>query len=449
MGLILRLGGVYETRGDSILAATSTTATPSGIKTLALTGHPPSTPPLFEARFCNPKFLGMLSSDLLEKFLEHKIPEWGLDQQKKMTTLCSCFVELMENPELGAIDRELIRQYEAKLKRMPANRHLAARRHGTNNATKLLGLADKNDEQRVSAQTVESYLIKLSELFRWAVTEDYFSKNPAENIYQKARGAKKRAQDGRNQFNQQDLNTIFSADWFQHGGAKRNKSGGLSSFRPYYYWLPLIGLHCGARLNEISQLYLDDITEYETGKFYIFVNDTTPDSSYAKNPIKAHDKSIKNPNSKRVIPIHSMLIQLGLADYIHALKTNGEERLFPELIYDETKGYGKAAGRWFNEHFLGKQLNFERDGMKAYHSFRHTFITSSINKAIPEYIISSIAGHERGDTTSFNCYGKDDAERLHPYIENLDFELPTIKPFKIAEGIVTIKQALHRRRPRS
>lgn len=435
----------------ALLAATvAPTNTPfSSTKALALTGHLPTTPTVFEARFCNPKFSGMLSSVLVEKFFEHKIPEWGRSQQNKMTTLCICFVELMDDPELGTIDRELIRQYEAKLKRMPADRHLVARRLGTNDATKLLDFADKNDGPRVSAQTVESYLSKLSELLRWAVTEDYFSKNPAENISQKTRGAKKRAQDGRDQFDQKDLHKIFSAEWFQTGGAKRNKTGGLSSFRPYYYWLPLLGLHCGARLNEISQLYLDDIIEYETGKFYIFVNDVTPDSVDAKNPTKAHDKQIKNPNSKRVIPIHSMLIKLGLGEYIKALKTNGEERLFPELIHDEIKGYGKAAGRWFNEHFLGKKLDFERDGMKAYHSFRHTFITSLINKATPEYIISGIVGHERGETTSLKRYGKDDVERLHPYIESLDFELPTIHPFKIAEGIVAIKQALRRRRPRS
>lgn len=421
----------------------------SSIKTTALTALSPSTPPLFEARFCNPRFSEMLTSDLLKKFFEHKFPIWGLDQKNKMTSICSCFIELMENPKLGNIDRELIRKYEEKLKRMPANRDRVGKRLGINNAIKLLDLTGKNDERRLSTKTIESYLSKLSALFRWAVTEDYFTKNPAENIFQRARGAKMRAQDGRDQFNQADLNKIFSAEWFQLGGAKRNKTGGLGSFRPYYYWLPLLGLHCGARLNEISQLYLDDIIEYEVGKFYIFVNDATSESAGAKNPIKAHDKSIKNPNSKRVVPIHSTLIKLGLADYIKTLKAKGEERLFPELKHDEVKGYGKAAGRWFNEHFLGKQLRFERDGMKAFHSFRHTFITSLIDKAAPEHIISAIVGHERGETTSFKRYGKDDAERLCPYIESLDFKLPTIHPFKIAEGVMAIKQALHRRRLRS
>lgn len=432
----------------ALTSAPTAPPTPSSMTSVALTGHASSASVRSEARFCNPKFYNMQSSSLLNKFFEFN-SHWGLDQQKKMETLCGCFVELMADPELGAIDRDLIRRYEAKLRRMPSNRYQAARRHGTNDATKLLELAEKNSEQRLSAQTVESYLSKLSEVFRWAVKEDYLNKNPAENISQRARGATKRAQDGRDQFDQNDLNAIFSAEWFQHGGAKRNKAGGLNSFRPHYYWLPLLGLHCGARLNELSQLHLGDIIEYEPGKFYIFINDATPDSAENKQPIKSDNKSIKNRNSKRVIPIHSKLIDLGLIDYINALRINGHEILFPELTHDKVKGYGKAAGKWFNEHFLGTQLKIKRDGRKTYHSFRHTLITSLIDNSTPEYIINSIAGHERGETISLNRYGKDDAKRLSPYIESLDFKLPTIQPFKIAEGITAIKQALRRKIPRS
>lgn len=439
----IRAPWVKAAVGKAVLLAGSSSTTAPALGATSTTSAP------LESRFCNPKFSEMLSSHLLQKFFEHKTFDWGPDQKSKMTTFCSSFIELMEDPKLGMIDRELVRHYETILKRMPAHRDLAIRRHGTNNATKLLELADKHSEERLSAKTVQSYLRALSQLFRWAVTEDYFSKNPAENISQKTPNAKTRPQDARDPFDQNDLNQIFSAAWFQLGGAKRNKAGGLTSFRPYYYWLPLIGLHCGARLNEISQLYLNDIVEYEPGKFYIFVSDSTPETVNTKNPTKAHDKSIKNSNSKRVVPIHPLLIELGLIDYVQALKLNGEERLFPELIYDEVKGYGKAAGRWFNEHFLGKQLNFERDGMKAFHSFRHTFITSLINKATPEYIISGIAGHERGKTTSLKRYGKDDAARLQPHIDILDFELPAIHPFKIAEGVIAIKQALRRRRSRS
>jgi len=380
----------------------------------------------------------------MEKFFEHK-SNWGLDQRKKMETCCGCFVELMDDPRLGTIDRDLIRRYVEKLRLMPSNRYQAARRHGTNDAAKLLELAEKYNEERLSEKTVESYLTMLAQAFRWAVAEDYLNKNPAEHISQKSRGVAVRAQDSRDVFDQHELNAIFSAEWFQYGGAKINKAGELTSFKPFYYWLPLLALYCGARLNELSQLYLSDIVEYEPGKIFIFIDEATPDSTNTKNPIKADDKSVKNRNSKRVIPIHSKLIKLGLLDYKNALHSNGHDRLFPELKHDRIKGYGKAAGKWFNEYFLGTQLKFKRDGTKTFHSFRHTCITELIDNSAPENIISSIAGHERGSSMSLKRYGKDRATRLTPYIESLDFKLPTIQPFKVTEGIVAIKQALRRR----
>jgi integrase len=403
--------------------------------------------PELEARFCNPKFSRMLSSTLLAKFFDHKTSGWKPGQHERVATICGAFINLMGDPMLGAIDRDLVRKYEAKLRIMPSNRYQAAQRHGTNDADELIRLADQHCEKRMSSQSVESYIDRLSELFNWARTEDYLSKNPAEKIIRKVQGLQTRAQDARDKFDQNDLDTIFSAEWFQLGGAKRNKAGRLSEFRPHYYWLPLLGLYTGARLNEICQLYLEEIVEYEPGKLYIFINQEEPGTEGSKPPTKCFDKSIKNTTSKRCVPIHSELITLGLIEYIHALKVNGYNKLFPELRFDRVKGYSRAASSWFNEHFLGKKLKFERNGMKTFHSFRHSCITSLIDKAIPENIISEIAGHERGETTSLNRYGKDAAARLHPHLEKLDFKLPTIQPFKTADGLVAIKHALRRRKP--
>lgn len=428
------------------LAPTSKGLAPSiSIKGSAVTEPSPEIPSILEARFCNPKFSSMPSSTLLGKFLDFKKPAWGLGQQKKMATTCGAFIDLMNDPIIGSIDRELMREYDAKLRKMPANRYDAARRHGTNNAAELLALAEKHGEQRLSPRSVEDYLSKLSEFYRWAVTEDYFNKNPADKIFQKVRGTKKRAQDDRQQFNTEDLNTIFSAEWFREGGGRRNKHLRFSDFRPYYYWLPLLGLYTGARLNELSQLYLSDIIEYDIERFYISINEDDTNETSSDEPAKGSDKSIKNGNSKRDIPLHSKLIELGLPKYIEALKASGNERLFPELRFDKVKGYGKAAGRWFNERFLGIQLSFERDGKKTFHSFRHTFITSLKNKGIPENIINEFSGHQRGETMSLNRYSKDTASRLYPYLEALDFELPPIQKFKIPDGLDSIKHALRRR----
>ena len=97
----------------ALLAATSAPT--------ALTSAPTPTPAL-PCECCRPDRAKQLVSSLMEQFLTKKQPNWKLDQQKKMATQCGAFVELMSDPPLGALDRQLIWDYEARLRRMPADR---------------------------------------------------------------------------------------------------------------------------------------------------------------------------------------------------------------------------------------------------------------------------------------------------------------------------------------
>ncbi|MDU7187743.1 MAG: SDR family NAD(P)-dependent oxidoreductase, partial [Klebsiella sp.] len=51
------------------------------------------------------------------------------------------------------------------------------------------------------------------------------------------------------------------------------------------------------------------------------------------------DKSLKTVNAIRQVPIHPRLIELGLLEYVDALKVAGYDRLFPELKHNKIKGY--------------------------------------------------------------------------------------------------------------
>ncbi|WP_200867570.1 DUF6538 domain-containing protein, partial [Pseudomonas syringae] len=66
-------------------------------------------PLVFEARFCNPKYSEMRSSNLLEKFFEYKAPQWKPGHHERVATICGSFIDLMGDPLLGVIDRDLIR----------------------------------------------------------------------------------------------------------------------------------------------------------------------------------------------------------------------------------------------------------------------------------------------------------------------------------------------------
>ena len=91
------------------------------------------------------------------------------------------------------------------------------------------------------------------------------------------------------------------------------------------------------------------------------------------------DKRLKNAPSKRIIPLHPVLVNdLNFPGYVQSLKQRGEVRIFPELRKISHQ-YSHAASRWFNERYK-KQIGLStEDGQKkTYHSFRHTLHRSSI-----------------------------------------------------------------------
>lgn len=203
-----------------------------------------------------------------------------------------------------------------------------------------------------------------------------------------------------------------------------------------------MGLYTGARLNELCQLYISDVKVTESGVHYVDFNLDGED----KIDLDGSDKSLKNPSSIRIVALHPHLVELGLPDYVKALSDAGYTRLFPELKRDVVKGYGKPAGSWFNGRFLGKQLGMPRDGMRTFHSFRHTFITALNELEVPPDIQSQLAGHSRGDSITAARYRKDaEAERLLSYVAQLDFELPPIRPFSLSDSLDAVKDALRRK----
>ena len=44
---------------------------------------------------------------------------------------------------------------------------------------------------------------------------------------------------------------------------RKLKSESIDKNKPAYYWVPLLGQYTGARLNELCQLYVNDIKEID------------------------------------------------------------------------------------------------------------------------------------------------------------------------------------------
>lgn len=161
----------------------------------------------------------------------------------------------------------------------------------------------------------------------------------------------------------EQINLIFKSDWYTKKyflkGKATNKDSGAR------YWIPLIMLTHGLRVREACQITLSDFIEINGISCFKITNEDSLSNSDTKL------KSAKNKNTKRTIPIHPKLIELGFDKYVKKQKEKKSHFIFPSSLPDE-KSKSPIIGRAFTQafpRFLKNSLGFEK-GI-ANHSFRH------------------------------------------------------------------------------
>ncbi len=231
----------------------------------------------------------------------------------------------------------------------------------------------------------------MSSVFDWAKRHCYVEFNYLEGMTLKKKQA---AREERYAFEQEDLDKLFAPQKaYQH---------------PYYRWLPLMALHTGARIEELCSLYIEDIYQKE-GIWVIDINDN-------------HDKKVKTLSSRRVVPVHSKLLELGFINFINSIN---HERVFPELKKSRD-GYSQAASKWFGRYRKRVGVTGKK---KVFHSFRHTVATHLQNKSVDRNLRDAILGHS--DDSMSERYSKPGVKILKDVIEKLDFSLPQQKRWNV------------------
>jgi len=141
----------------------------------------------------------------------------------------------------------------------------------------------------------------------------------------------------------------------------------------------------GLRLDEACQLYKEDIKEVE-GIWCLDVNDSK-------------DKKLKNLSSKRLVPVHPKLIDMGLIEYVQKCKT---ERLWPNLKWCKINGYSNSLGKWYQRF---NRQHITDDPFKTFHSLRHAFADSLKQQGIQKELIAELMGHSQ-ESITMGRYGK-------------------------------------------
>ncbi len=116
------------------------------------------------------------------------------------------------------------------------------------------------------------------------------------------------------------------------------------------------------------------------------------------------DKHLKTKSSRRIVPIHDTLLNLGLIEFIELLRKKDpmRERLFQELKISEGS-YIKNVSTFFNKRYL-PSLGIKTD-KKNFHSFRHTVSDHLKQKGIEPHFINELLGHSSGNI-DLDRYGK-------------------------------------------
>lgn len=403
------------------------------------------------ARSTSPSVVtGLRFSEFAEEYLARNKGLWKPDQQDRRKDQCDAFQQLMGDPMLSEITRQLMRQFTDRIARIPDERHNVRRKYKLEAGfVELVQLADQHNLPRLTIQAQKRLLDGLAEIFSWAVSETIMPANPAKGLgseVERSSGTTRvKAHEQRDEMSAEDLQKIMSAPWYVRGYGERTAKGIYFSYRPHYYWLPLLGLFTGGRLNELAQLYLADIKTTDEGTPYIDFNLEGADKRHVDDSDQpaAADKSLKTISSAREIPIHKNLLELGFLEYCAALRTAGHVRLFPELKFDAKKGYGKAAGKWFNERFLGHNLKIARNGRKTFHSLRHNYATALGAAGVPTTVKSDLMGHSRELPLVESRYDKGSAlAAMKIHIDKIDYRLPSIAKFSVADGLEAVKDAM-------
>jgi integrase len=298
---------------------------------------------------------GKRLADAIEAYCKESENKWSPKTVKEFSGIFDRILKSLSDPWLQDLDRPILVEYR-----------------------------DTLSTEGKSVKTVNKYLQILSTVLRHANRLKWIQGNPAEGL---GLQDNRRPDEIRRAFTTKEIDTIFKA-------LQRDKQGFYDKDKHERYWLPLLGIFTGARVNELAQLSIIDIV-VEEGIPSIAITSSGGDG-----------KRVKSETSRRIIPLHQDLLSLGFLVYFKGIKQQGHKRLFPALRLGPN-GYSHY---YVSQHFSGSkgwlrtQLPDLETGISS-HCFRHAFATKLKDAEVEERLIEEIMGH-RLTSLSMGRYGK-------------------------------------------
>lgn len=304
-------------------------------------------------------------SSVIDEYVERNERSWTQKTRLEIIASYKLILQIMGNLRLDVLTRQHMINLRNVLLQLPANLQKIYPNKKIDEVLKMPNIVP------MSISSVNKHLSRISSLLRFSVLDGHSSVNYAEGLQLQQ---PIRSDEERKPYSSEDIRNILNAL------PKDSK-------RLDRYWIPVIGLYSGMRLDEICQLHLEDVEVL--GHIACFnINDDG-------------DKKLKNKASKRIIPVHPKLLELGFMKYVENIRRSEIDRLWPNLIR-KRDGYSHDFGKWF-QRFNRKHVT--KDKAKVFHSFRHVVADTLKQAGVQEIVISEILGHAN-DSMTMSRYGK-------------------------------------------
>jgi len=237
----------------------------------------------------------------------------------------------------------------------------------------------------INATNLNAYMARFATMMNWAVREEYIGRNPARGL-QWAETI--HPQDRRKPFAPWQLQRIFGAANYVGGNGPQNGSARAEIASGARYWVPLLALYSGARLNELCQLDVSDVRRIE-GVACMVITEASSTGT--------RDKSLKTKSSERIVPLHPVLLDLGIMAFVEGKRRDDSTKLFDDLPLGARGFRSVAFSRWFSRFLVSKKASAPRT---CFHSFRHGFRDAARNAKIERDIALRLGGWITGGNQS-------------------------------------------------
>ena len=242
------------------------------------------------------------------------------------------------------------------------------------------------DLPRTKFTTINQHLSTISPLYKWVAKRPSWAglKNPCVGLFHEGvKGKNPRPPLSTNALNSLLRSPLFSG--FQRNGSEHTPGTCLAD--DWRKWILLTTMFTGARLGEIAQLRIGDVSE-ERGIWTVRISEEEKDGLRTKNR-KGH-----------LVPLHSTLLSLGFLEFVRRQQDVHEANapLFAGIERNARGQFGKVS-RWYRDYFEAIGIKNGNDGIGP-HSFRHTLTDRLRTEAeILDNQIAVILDHSTSSTT--------------------------------------------------